>query len=230
MEIFNFPASSAAPSSITAEWARREREIAGYLPLLDSYEATLATIGQKTRRNLRYYRRRAEAQLGCRLVPEVVLSPEEFLAFNRECMYPVRDQVALWRLNTMKEMTEPVLMGLQAADGRWLSLLGGRRNGDRAEILWQMNRAGLPAYSLSTVMRAYCIEHEIERGMNRLYMEGGTAHSVNHSFVREELMDLVMVRRSPLARLMKKFAQHRVSPDNELADMLKDRQIRWYPC
>jgi hypothetical protein len=228
MEMFKFPPSS--PSRMTAQWARREREIAGYLPLLENYDATLATIGQKTRRNLRYYRRRAESQLGCMLLPEVVISVEEFLAFNRECMYPVADHVARWRLNTMKQLTEPVIMGLKDKDGRWLSLLGGRRNKDRTEILWQMNRDGLSSFSLSTVMRSYCIEHEIERGMKRLYMEGGTAHSVHHSFVREELMDLVVIRRSAVALLMKKFAQHRVSPDNELADVLKDPETLWLAC
>jgi hypothetical protein len=228
MEMFEFPMSSH--TSLTAQWARREREIAGYLPLLESYDATLATIGQKTRRNLRYYRRRAEVQLECTLVPEVVIDVEEFLAFNRECMYPVADHVARWRLNTMKELTEPVMMGLKDKDGRWLSLLGGRRNKDRSEILWQMNRDGLSSLSLSTVMRSYCIEHEIQRGMKRLYMEGGTAHSVHHSFVREELMDLVVIRRSPIAMLMKKFAQHRVSPDNELADVLKDPETVWLSC
>ncbi|CAN5465724.1 hypothetical protein BH10ACI4_BH10ACI4_36180 [soil metagenome] len=228
MDVFDFPSSSR--SRITAEWARREREIAGYLPLLDTYDETLATIGQKTRRNLRYYRRRAEAQLGCVLIPEVQIGEEEFLAFNRECMYPVRDHVTRWRLQTMKDLKGPVIMGLKDQEGRWLSLLGGRRNKDRSEILWQMNRDGLSSFSLSTVMRSYCIEHEISMGMKRLYMEGGTAHSVHHSFVREELMDLVVVRRSPIAQMMKKFAQRRVSPDNELADVLKDNTIEWFPC
>ena len=228
LQIFKFPA--AAHSRITAEWTRREREIAGYLPLLESYDATLATIGQKTRRNLRYYRRRAEAQLGSSLLTEVKIEVAEFLAFNRECMYPVTESVARWRLSTMNDLTEPIIMGVKDQQGRWLSLLGGRRNKDRTEILWQMNRKGLEAFSLSTVMRSYCIEHEIERGMRRLYMEGGTTHSVHHSFVREELMDLVVVRRSPIAMLMKKFAQHRVSPDNELAEILRDTTIEWSPC
>ena len=225
--LFEVPGSS---SSIRAAWARREREIAGYLPLLESYDATLATMGQRTRRNLRYYRRRAETQLGCTLVSPVAIGRAEFLAFNRECMYPVRDQVALWRLNVMRELNGPVMLGLQDKDGRWLSLLGGRRNRDRTEILWQMNRDGLSSHSLSTVMRSWLIEHEIAHGMRRLYFEGGTAHSVNHSCVREELTDLVVVRRSWVASMMKRFARHRVYPDNELALVLKDENIPWYRC
>ncbi len=121
-------------------------------------------------------------------------------------------------------------MGMKDKDGRWLGILGGRRYKDRMEILWQMNRDGLPTYSLSTVMRSYCMEHEIGRGMKRLYFEGGTSHPLHNSFVEEELMDLVVVRQSPIAQMMKRLAKRRVSPDNELADMLKSDEIRWSSC
>lgn len=219
------------PSSrIKADWAWRERQIAAYLPLEDSYEGTLATLGRKTRINMRYYRRRAEAQLGCRFIPEVMLKPDDFVQFNRECMYRVSDRVALWRLKTMQDLRDPVLMGMKDGDGRWLALLGGRRYKDRTEVLWQVNRDGYPTHSLSSVMRSYCIEHEIGRGMKRLYFEGGTAHSIHHAFVREELVDLVAVRRSLVAWVMKKVAKRRVSPDNELADVLKDPETEWLPC
>lgn len=222
----DFPASAR----VRGEWTWREREIAAYLPLEDTYDGTLAKIGTKTRRNLRYYHRRAETNLGCRVVTEVEIGREEFLAFNRECMYPVPDYVAMWRYDTQKKLTEPVLMGMKDGDGRWLGILGGRRHKDRMEVLWQMNRAGLSAYSLSTVMRSYCMENEIGRGMKRLYFEGGTAHSLNHSFVKEELMDLVVVRRSIVAKVMKMMAKRTVSPDNELADVLKDPGTVWLSC
>jgi hypothetical protein len=218
------------PSSrTTADWTWREREIAAYLPLEDSYEGTLATLGKKTRVNMRYYRRRAEAQLGCRFISEVMLKPDDFVQFNRECMYRVSDRVALWRLKTMQDLKDPVLMGMKDSNGRWLALLGGRRYRDRTEVLWQVNRDGYPTHSLSSVMRSYCIEHEVERGMKRLYFEGGTAHSIHHAFVREELVDLVAVRRSAVARVMKAVAKRRVSPDNELADVLKDPETVWLP-
>ena len=226
-ELFKFlPASQ-----ITAEWAWREREIPGYLPLQESYDATLATLGTKTRRNMRYYRRLAEKDLGCRLIPSVEIGREEYLAFNRECMFPVADSVALWRLETMKELGEPVLMGLKDREGRWLALLGGRRfKDDRMEILWQMNRAGMHNHSLSTAMRAYCIDQEVERGTKRLYIEGGTAHSLHHAFVPEELIDLVVVRKSPLTKPMKKFAANKIYPDNALGELLKSPDVIWHPC
>ena len=226
MEEFGFSSSA----KVSGEWTWRTREISAYLPLEDTYDGTLAKIGAKTRRNLRCYRRKAEMQLGCRLVTEVEISREEFLGFSRECMYPVRDYVAKWRYDSLKTLTEPVLMGMKDGNGRWMGVLGGRRHKDRMEVLWQMNRDGLSAYSLSTVMRAYCMENEIGRGMKRLYFEGGTAHSLNHSFVTEELMDLVVVRRGLIAKVMKTLAKRTVSSDNELADVLKDPDIGWFPC
>ena len=220
-----------APSPrATADWTRREREIPGYLALKESYDATLAGVGVKTRRNLRYYRRRAEAELGCALVTDVKISETELKSLNQQCMYPVADRVALWRFRTMRELMEPVVLGVKDKDGRWLSLLGGRRHEGRMEILWQMNRDGLHAYSLSTVMRSYCIEEEVARGTKRLYLEGGTPHSLHHSFVREELVDLVVMRRSWMAKAMRKLVTYRVGTDNELADILKSKNFKWYPC
>src|SRR5260370_22680415 len=143
-------------------------------------------------------------------------SREEYLAFNRECMYPVAEYVAAWRYDTQKTLTEPVLMGMKDKDGRWLGILGGRRYKDRMEILWQMNRDGLPTYSLSTVMRSYCMEHEIGRGMKRLYFEGGTSHPLHNSFVEEALMDLVGVRQAPLAQSVKRRGRRGGAPRHEL--------------
>ena len=214
----------------TGDWTKREREIPGYLPLKESYDATLAGVGVKTRRNLRYYRRRAEAELGCVLVTDVKITDAELKSLNQQSMYPVADSVALWRFRIMLDLMEPVILGVKDKNGRWLSLLGGRRHDGRMEILWQMNRAGLNAYSLSTVMRSYCIEEEVTRGTKRLYLEGGTPHSLHHSFVREELVDLVVMRRSWVAKAMRKLVTYRVGTDNELANILRSKDFKWYPC
>ena len=170
-----------------ARWALRKRSIPGYLPLSTTFDATLAKIGQRTRSNLRYYRRRAEADLGCMFMPRIEVAREEALHFNRQCMYAVPAAVAGWRYDSLQDLKEPVFMGIKDREGRWLSLLGGRRYGDRSEILWQMNRSGHAASSLGTVMRSYYIEHEIARGSRRMYIEGGTPHPIKFSFVPEEV-------------------------------------------
>jgi hypothetical protein len=213
-----------------ARWTRRERTIPGYLPLENTLSATLAHVGVRTRRNLRYYRRRAEAQLGCVFLPRIDVSRKEVQAFNAECMYPVRAEVAGWRYDSLRELAEPVFMGIKDRDGRWLSMLGGRRYLDRSEILWQLNRDGLSAYSVGTVMRAYFIEHEIAHGSRRMYTEGGTPHAIKFSFVPERLTDLVVVRRTLTARAMEIAARRYIKPDNELSQMLDARELEWVPC
>jgi hypothetical protein len=228
--------TSEALSLVEAEgkrvgrWAQRERTIPGYLPLAATYDATLAKIGQRTRSNLRYYRRRAETRLGCVFLPAIDVSRDEVLAFNLVCMYPVQPQVAGWRYESLKDMSEPILMGIQDGEGRWLSMLGGRRYGDRSEILWQLNREGYAVDSLSTVMRSYFIEHEINRGSRRLYIEGGTPHPIRFSFVPEILIDLAITRHSSVARLMEKVARRYISPDNELSYMLGPGDLEWLAC
>jgi hypothetical protein len=213
-----------------ARWARRDRTIPGYLPLSMSFDATLAKIGQRTRSNLRYYRRRAERELGCVFLPQVEISREEMLIFNNECMFAVPAEVAGWRYGALKELSDPILMGIQDREGRWLSILGGRRYLDRSELLWQLNREGLAANSLSTVMRSYFIEHEIAHGSRRFYIEGGTEHPIGLSFVPESLTDLVVVRRTLAAKAMRMIAVRYISGSNELAHLLGATDLNWLPC
>jgi len=206
-----------------ARWAWRERETPDYLPLEKTFEATISKLGTRTRRNMRYYRKRAETELGCVFLPAAEISKREFLDFNRECMYARPDKVASWRYDSLKNIGTPLFMGIKDGQGRWLSLLGGRRTRAGTEILWQMNRAGKSHYSLSIVMRSYFMEHEIAHGMTKLYMEGGTSHPMRFSFVNDKVTDLVVVRRSALGLLLPKLARYFIKPDNELALMLLEK-------
>jgi hypothetical protein len=213
-----------------ARWVTRERTIPGYLPLETTFDATLANIGQRTRSNLRYYRRRAEKQLGCRFLAEMEITREELLKFNEQCMYAVPASTAGWRYDSLKELSAPLLMGLKDREGRWLSTLGGRRYGGRSEILWQMNREGHAADSLSTVMRSYFIENEIVHGSTRMYIEGGTPQPIRFSFLEETLIDLAVVRRSPVGQMMARMARYTIARDNDLANMLDEQGLGWQDC
>jgi hypothetical protein len=216
---------NSAANDRRARWVWRERETPDYLALEETYAGTLGKIGQRTRRNMRYYRKRAEGELGCAFLPLVQIDKREFLDFNRDCMYAVSTKVAMWRYDSLKYLEVPLFMGIKDRDGRWLSLLGGRRHNAGTEILWQMNRGGLSAYSLSIVMRSYFMEHEIAQGMTKLYMEGGTAHPMRFSFVNDKVTDLVVIRRFRLALLVPKLVKLFIKPDNELALMLLDKGL-----
>src|SRR5258706_113939 len=88
---------SSTADDKTARWAWRQRETPDYLQMEESFDATLAKIGTRTRRNMRYYRKRAGAELGCVFLPRVEIGKREFLDFNGECMHAVSAKVAAWR-------------------------------------------------------------------------------------------------------------------------------------
>ena len=209
------------------QWAMQRRSLPAYLQLQATLDETLAGMGQKTRSNMRYYRRRAERDLGCTPVWHVDAPDSELMRFNRECMYPVDSSTVRWRLKVAHALNDGFIMGMKDTEGRWLSILAGRRFGETSEILWQMNRAGYATQSLGTVMRSYCIEHEVQRGAKRLQVEGGTFHSMHHSFVLAEVVDLVVMR-SRSRRLIQQLAQYFVRGDNHLAEMLKSESLHWH--
>ena len=210
-----------------AQWAVRTRTQATHLQLASSFDATLASLGQKTRSNLRYYRRRAETELHCRFVPDVKLTLPEFVEFNRCSTFPLPERTLKWRLGVQRALKQPYLMGLQDGDGRWLSLIGGRRFGASTEILWQMNRTGLQRHSIVSAMRSYHMEHEIGLGARELYIEGGTPHSMQNSFQSEPITDIIFVR-TRLKRSVSAFARRYIPTDNLLAEMLFDPATQWH--
>ena len=214
-------------SALKNIWGRRERDLPDYLALEETFDGTLATIGQRTRSNLRYYRRRAERDLGCSFLPSMEIGRGEFFAFNARCKYALPGRIAWDRYVATREVPTHFVAGTRAADGRWLSLIGGRRQGTNTQILWQMNRKDLPAYSLGTVIRSYLIEHEVARGASRVSIEGGTPHAMRFSFVRQTVIDLAVVRRSPMALAIKRYGWRAVPQENTLFHMLNAPNVEW---
>ncbi|HEV2620247.1 MAG TPA: hypothetical protein VGU23_09970, partial [Acidobacteriaceae bacterium] len=208
------------------EIARRMRSVPLGLALGRTLEETLAKLGKHTRRNLRYYRRRLENDLGSKFVSRVEMSRREFLEFNAASMNPASEAWARWRYDSAQNGDGAMFAGMRARDGRWLSLIGGRRYGETLYIDWQMNLAGLARYSLSTVMRSYALEHETELGMKRMVFTGGTPHPMRHSFTCVNAMDLVAVRRSLPGRMLRWMARGG-QPENFLLQALRDEDLRW---
>ncbi len=176
---------------------------------------------------MRYYRRRAERDLGCTVTSMADTPVDELVLFNRSCMYPIREATLRWRLQVLRTLHRPILMGLKDREGRWLSVLAGRRFGQTSELLWQMNRDGYPSQSLSTVMRSYWMEQEIAQGACRLQIEGGTFHSMAHSFEEEQIVDLVLVRAIPL-RVLCGLVRRLIPRENSLAEMLRSGDLEWH--
>ena len=208
-------------------WSLVVRKNPLYLPLAATFDQTLASIGKKTRTNLRYYRRRAEKDLGCSFTANLDIKMDEFIQFNRQCAFPVSDEIARWRFQSLSMISRSFLQGVRDGEGRLLSIASGRRTGDQTVLEWQCNRADLPSASISTVMRAYLIEHEVSLGMTRLYFEGGTPSSLQQSFVEEGAADLTLYKQSAYVWLVRRLAGKLFPPKNYLAQILTDRKLAW---
>jgi len=155
------------------------------------------------------------------------LSKAQLFELNRASTHPVTNVVLEGRFNTMKALEGLFCVGVKTPDGQWISLLGGRRHHGVSEIDWQMNRSGLDKYSVGTVIRAYLIEHEIAIGTDRLFFEGGTPHSMRHSFISEKAVDIVVAERSPFVFALRRLARLQSSPDNFLLRTLINPALRW---
>ena len=221
--------SAPSPQRLTAacELAKRTRSVPRHLLLAESHKATLASLGRHTRRNLRYYRRRLESDMGAFFVPAVEMDRKEFLAINRASTNPVSDSLAAWRYDSTHRTPGTLFAGVRAQNGLWLSLIGGRRHMRVTEIDWQMNLAGLPRYSLSTVMRSYILQHEVELSTEKLAFTGGTPHSMRHSFDCVDAVDVVALRRSPVGWILRRMSRWIFPEHNFLGHALRDQHLRW---
>ena len=216
-------------SQTAGSWALMEREIPMFLPLLATMEKTLARIGQHTRFNLRYYRRRTERDLGCEFRGNVRVSLAELQEFNLICAFPVSDELLRWRFASLGPdgFSGVVLHGICDRRGDWLSLVCGRSHNRFFELDWQMNRADAAAYSLSLVMRSCLIEHEIAQRSTRLYIEGGSVHPIMNSFAKGRVGELTLKRRSVFAWMFERLAKKVLPAKNYLAQTIHDPALEW---
>ena len=218
-------------AKVSSRWRRAStvRAMHGYVPLEETYDATIANFGKHTRRNLRASRRHAEANLGYQFVTNPVMSREEFMAFNRISTYPVSDELAAWRHETTKRFRGCLFLGIRSNEGEWLSVIGGRRQQNGTYVEWQLNRADMASFSLGTLMRSHLLEHEIQRGSKRLYLVGGTSHSMKYAFGTEHFIDLVTLRRALPTFLLRRFGRPLMMEGTFLVQALANPELKWQP-
>ena len=209
-------------------WMTRIRDVGATLPLYQTLDATLAQMGKHTRRNFRYYRRKAEAELEYSFVHDAgtILTMAQLTELNNASMLPVAQAVLTRRYETLNSMEGFFCVGLKHNDGPWIGLVGGRRHGGVTEIDWQLNRNGLARYSVGTLIRSYLMEHEIAIGTRELFFEGGTPHSMRYSFLSEKAMDIVVMNRSLFVFLLRRSARW-LPEKNFLLQTLRNPAIKW---
>ena len=222
------PAMAGRRRSLATTYAYQTRTILRTLELKADYEETLAAMGHDTRRNFKRHTRKVDETFGVSFVPHAELSEAEFLALNRASAFPVPTSIALWRFHEGRRFPGSIFVGLRGADGRWLSVLGGRRHRGLTDVDWQFNLAELQKYSMVTAMRAHLMRHEIEQGTRWLRFDGGTAHSMHLSFLKEEVADLLFTRRFLPRSLLCKRVPRLLPPTNLLANVLNSEGLTWH--
>jgi len=233
------PGSGAAPEpGLTAslQWAQRTRPVSNTLRLADTFEATLALFGRSTRAKLGYYRRKLMAGLPCEFVNDArgMLNENEMEALNRASLNPDKRAQLLAQYRACR-LPGGFLLGLRTLDGRWLSLVGGWRQGDVTVLYWQMNASGYEKLSIVTAMRSYLLEHEIARGACSLVFYGGTRHSIQNAFVAAEVTDLFVRRTTLQAAVLQVVAKLFAAPrwflgsPNFIARAICHEGLEWHP-
>jgi hypothetical protein len=147
------------------------------LPLECTYSKMLAAMGPRTRRSLAGKRRQLEERAQVVFLP--VLKPAEAL----EAMLQLRPRAIPLRFAKFYRVRHRLLcerpgffcMGMCLPNGQWLSILSGWRRDQVTHIDLQMNDSRFKKESLSAVMRAFMLEHEIACKQQMIDFVGGTS-------------------------------------------------------
>lgn len=160
-----------------AESPAPPNELHSRLVLPRTYEAFLETLGKRTRRNFRYYRRRFEAA-GHRYVEQLSHDDFESAALELRTKCHIASSVAEIKraVRTVDATGREWIAGLRHANGQWLSVAAGWSARDRATMFLQLNNdREFSDASLSVVLRAFLIETFINEGMSELAFWSGSA-------------------------------------------------------
>jgi hypothetical protein len=196
-------------------WTEYDRKVTKHRLMLEkTYDETLAKFGKQTRFNFRYYRKRLMARMDCRFLPDALpeVDETELVLMNAKALNPVSEDECRRRFRAARDLADGFLIALRGPQGQLLSILGGWRQGTTTVMHHQSQIAGFEKDSLCTVMRAFFLESEIERGTRTVIFYHGTNHRMTHAFDVEPLRDLVVCRKSLRARLLRKLATRVASP------------------
>jgi hypothetical protein len=152
-------------------------ELHSRLVLPAAYETFLGSLGKKTRRNFRYYRRKFEAA-GHAYVDD--LSDDEFdraaIELRTKCHLSNSLSEIKRAVRTVRSADRRWVVGLRHSNGEWLSVAAGWLAAGRATMFLQLNNDRQFAdASLSVVLRACLIETFIRNGIAELVFWSGSA-------------------------------------------------------
>jgi hypothetical protein len=152
-------------------------EIQHKLPLASTYEGMLASLGPRTRRSLAGKRQQLEKSTNVQFV--TALDPDRSLevmfGLEAKSMPQRASEFFHARYRLLRANSEFFSMGLRLPDGPWLSLVTGWRRNRVTYVDLQMNDMNYKKESLSAVMRAFLLEHEIACKQELINFVGGSS-------------------------------------------------------
>jgi hypothetical protein len=154
-----------------------ERPVQHKLPLAATYQEMLAGMGPRTRRSLSGKRQKLEAEAQVKFLPTLTPTQalEAMLALERKSLPPRSSGFYRARHQLLLQRPEFFCMGMQFPNGAWLSILSGWRRKGMTYVDFQMNDLHLKKESVSAVMRAFLLEHEIAARQTLIHFVGGTS-------------------------------------------------------
>ncbi len=153
----------------------RPAKLHSILHLGTSYNELVNRLGPHSRRNIRYYRRRLEAD-GGRFVTDIPL--EDFRTAASSILRQAGTGASAPKtnrfLNMVSAVRRPLLLGLQNERGEWISIVGAWQEHSSATVLFQMNNDRFYGrFSLGLVLRGYMLEEFIKRGISDVFFWAG---------------------------------------------------------
>lgn len=154
------------------------------LPLASTYEATLASLGKRTRRNIRLARKRALAsQIACsRLGNMNAPLRAELLALNAQTLPQPLPRRRVNRYEHFIDSSGGAFRSvLREPEGTMLSYAAGIVRGNVAYLIYQLNHCGWASISPALLHRACLIEQFTQEGINELVFVHGCVGTLRHS-------------------------------------------------
>jgi len=173
------------------------------LALPDTYDGFLSTLGKHTRRNIRYYTRRA---IAAGIVFDSQASDDDYTAaidrLNHVADFP-DTELELQRAKRLLALHGGSRFLLRDRSGEAIAALSGFSKEARFYLFAQLNDGQLRNLSLSLVLRGWVIDHLIATGHTELQFMGSSSRGLGRFCAPLDHCTLFIDRRRSITALFK---------------------------
>jgi hypothetical protein len=205
------------------------RNLECLLPLESHYHAMLAGMGPRTRRSLAGKRRQLEMRARAAFEPslEPAQALEAMLWLRPRSLKKQSTKFYEARYSLLRDRPDFFCMGMQSPDGTWLSILSGWRQSRVTYVDFQMNDSHFKKESLSAVMRAFMLEHEIAHEQQFIYFVGGTSLLLRRYCQVDEPSTCVFLWRPSIRATLWQMLIRHMKPESFYERVKTESGINW---